>query len=264
MIEKSLKMWLTKPGPLFFAMVLICSVQSLQADPNPPCSPGLNPPYPDVKNTLNYEFVFGATGDKFWVPPECTGWKSRKFSLLLATSGYFYSGDTMDTMLDKFANISDLKKIWYWSTTRKKWRYLIPEAFAVQDPDILEPRGNFKREELKKGEKLFYFQQERSPAKNVVFGLTVKQLSDTGLTVELVNEKAITKWLLPLFDAGEYEFLYFLNKAKNKWYYYSLLRVGNKPNSWIKNHKDSYINRATAIFRHLAGLPTDLEPPAAP
>ena len=48
--------------------------------------------------------------------------------------------------------------------------------------------------------------------------------------------------------------------ASGAWGYYGLW--GIRTNALTSGHEASSINRAVAMFRHLAGIPTDQEPPA--
>jgi hypothetical protein len=41
------------------------------------------------------------------------------------------------------------------------------------------------------------------------------------------------------------------------------MRTGKNASKLINGHEASSINRAVAFYRYLAGIPTNLEPPAA-
>jgi hypothetical protein len=43
-----------------------------------------------------------------------------------------------------------------------------------------------------------------------------------------------------------------------------MMRTGRNANPLTAGHDASYVNRAVAFYRFLAGIPTDREPPAAP
>jgi hypothetical protein len=42
------------------------------------------------------------------------------------------------------------------------------------------------------------------------------------------------------------------------------MRTGPASRFLLRGYEASYVNRMVAIYRHLAGTPTDREPPAAP
>ena len=68
--------------------------------------------------------------------------------------------------------------------------------------------------------------------------------------------------LLALFAPGDLRSTFFLERlpASGVWGYYGLW--GIRTNALTSGHEASSINRAVAMFRHLAGIPTDQEPPA--
>jgi hypothetical protein len=99
----------------------------------------------------------------------------------------------------------------------------------------------------------------------VVYRLRVRETAPDRLVVETENVSSVRYLLLPLAGPGDLQALYFLERrSANEWGYYSLARTGAGTSSLTEGHEASYVNRAVALFRHLAGLPTDQGPPAAP
>ena len=71
--------------------------------------------------------------------------------------------------------------------------------------------------------------------------------------------------MIPLAGPGDLQWLYFLERrSPDESACSSLARTGAGANSLTQGHEASYVNRAAALFRHFAGLPTDQGPPAAP
>ena len=69
---------------------------------------------------------------------------------------------------------------------------------------------------------------------------------------------------LEVFDSGDIQSTYFLEKiGPGRWGYYALT-VMHEGAMVIGNQDESYLTRTIAIFRHLAGIPTDQEPPLLP
>jgi hypothetical protein len=63
-----------------------------------------------------------------------------------------------------------------------------------------------------------------------------------------------------LFAPGDLRSVYFLGRTgADGWNTIASTRIV----AWAQDHKNSYVNRALALFRHIAGIPTDQEPPAA-
>ena len=74
---------------------------------------------------------------------------------------------------------------------------------------------------------------------------------------------AVRLWGITLYATDGLHTLYFMNEqSAGVWAFYSITRV--LPNTFLgAGHDKSYINRAIALYRHIVGLPTDAEPPAA-
>ena len=68
--------------------------------------------------------------------------------------------------------------------------------------------------------------------------------------------------LVPLFHSGEMQSVHFVERESPEiWRYYAIARTGKNASSLTAGHEASSVNRAVAFFRHLAGIPTDKEPP---
>jgi hypothetical protein len=52
-------------------------------------------------------------------------------------------------------------------------------------------------------------------------------------------------------------------ESKDVWRYYNLTRMPKQASVLTMGHDASFINRAVALYRYLAGIPADQEPPAA-
>ena len=82
--------------------------------------------------------------------------------------------------------------------------------------------------------------------------------------LETENVTAVRVLAMAIFGPGDLRTLYFFERSSpDAWGYYSLAGVDPVSTLAIQGREASYVNRAVAIFRHVAGLPTDQEPPAA-
>jgi hypothetical protein len=74
----------------------------------------------------------------------------------------------------------------------------------------------------------------------------------------------LKRLFVTIADPGNFQTWYFLNRdGRDAWRIYSLTRVRYASSffgSLIPNA--TYINRASALYRLLAGIPTDRDPPA--
>jgi hypothetical protein len=70
--------------------------------------------------------------------------------------------------------------------------------------------------------------------------------------------------MLTLFDAGDIQSAVFLERrSPGVWNFYSLTRTRMASSFMPTGGDASYINRAVAFYRLVAGVPTDQEPAAA-
>src|SRR3954467_12544294 len=112
---------------------------------------------------------------------------------------------------------------------------------------------------------LYFAQHDNRSTGDVVYRLRVREVTPDRLVVRVENVSAVCYLLIPLAGPGDLQSLYFLERrSPDEWGYYSLARTGAGASSLTEGHGASYVNRAVALFRHLACFPTDQEPPAAP
>lgn len=169
----------------------------------------------------------------------------------------------MAGMLERIGAISRLAGMRYWSTTHQAWQTLITSASALAGPQENRRRGDFSAAELKPGAVL-HFQQTDNLAGKAVFRLKVDEVSEGRIVFDVENITPMRYLLLTLFHAGELQSIYFLDRdGPGVWRYYSLTRTGPHASSLTSGKPISAVNRAVAYFRRFAGIPEDLEPPAA-
>jgi hypothetical protein len=94
--------------------------------------------------------------------------------------------------------------------------------------------------------------------------MRILKVSPDRLVVSTENVSTLRYLLIPLFQPGEIQSVYFLEReSPDVWRYYSIARTGKNASSLTAGHEASSINRAVAYYRQMAGIPTDSEPPAA-
>jgi hypothetical protein len=137
----------------------------------------------------------------------------------------------------------------------------VTEATALSAPDPGRRRADFTVTEMVAGGDLFFAQSDNRSSKEVVFRLRVLEMRPGGLVIQTENVSAVRLLLLTLFGPGDIQVAYFLQRrSPGVWDYYSLTRT----NPRFGGHVASYINRAVAAYRHIAGIPTDRDPPLVP
>jgi len=197
-----------------------------------------------------------------WQAPLCMNWPQAPFSLLLAASGNFEFGGSSTKLATRIGRISAFNTIQYWSVTKKRWRPLILDATALSFTDIDTARGDFSEEELTEGRTYYFQQTENTPAGKIIYQAKILELSKSKLRVQMFNLQPINRFSIEWIKTGEYQSYYEFTKLDGvRWHYFYALRSNAK--SWmpIEKYESSYKNRAVALFRFIAGIKTDLQPP---
>ncbi len=240
-------------------------VNAAEGQPIPPCAGPSHPSYPAFDGSPNIGVWYADDLGEKWLPPACVGWEIGKLDLVLAVASRFYHASGATGLLERVAAISALETVRYWSVTRKRWRELVTEAYALEGPDRWLRRPDFSVDELQPGHDLYFWQDVNTPASTGVYRLRIRERSPHRVVLELENFEAMDFLSLYVLGPGQYRTLFFLDQdTETVWRYYSLTRVGAVVGPLARTGEASYVNRAVAIYRHFAGLPTDQESPAAP
>jgi hypothetical protein len=176
--------------------------------------------------------------------------------VLVALAARFSYGGSADALLARFAAISTLKGLRYWSVTEGCWRTLITNATALTGPDHEHPRPDFTLPEMRSGKDLYFVQSDNRAGGDVVYRMHVREVSQTRLVVAIENVTPVQRFMLTLFNPGDLQSLHFLERqGPNVWSYYGLAWAGETTASLLAVPEASYVNRAKAFYSHFVGLP---------
>ncbi len=151
----------------------------------------------------------------------------------------------------------------YWSTTHKQWQTLIVDAHALTGLQRGQRREDFRPEEMKEGSVL-YFEEVDNLSGKAIYRIHIAKASADRIAFDVENVSTIHYLFMTLFHPGEIQSAYFLDReSQNVWRYYSMVRTGTNANGLLVRNESSAVNRAVAFYRHMVGIPTDREPPAA-
>jgi hypothetical protein len=194
----------------------------------------------------------------------CVTWPTSRSRLIVAVAGRFRSVEDVDGLLARFGAVSDLPSTRYWSVTDRSWRPLVTSSTALVAAVAGQPRGDFTASELRSGHDVYFAERDSRGTSEAVYRMRVLESAPGRIVLDTENVTAIRWWGLTLFGAGDLRSVYILDhREPGIWFYYSLTRIGGK--SWVTgDHDKSYVNRIVAMYRHLSGIPSDLEPPPAP
>jgi len=239
------------------------ALQAAQLGPRPPCGKEPIPSYPGLDDSAIVKSWSKSDFGRDWRPPACTGWSAVGFTALVTVVARFRHTSQAEGLLRHIGAISGLRGMRYWSTTHKQWRTLIKGAYALTDSQSGQRREDFTPDEMKAGKDL-YFEQTDNLSGKAVYRMHIAEASADRLVFEVENVSTMRYLLIPVLHPGEVQSIYFLDReSDNVWRYYSIVRTGKNANGMIVGNETSSINRAIAFYRHLVGIPTDQEPPAA-
>ena len=236
------------------------------AQPVLPCGAHARPAFPAVGAPPAIETWRAAELAKTgWKPPACTGMSSSARSkLVVALAATFrFEGDS-HILLSRVGAMSSYRKMRYWSTSDKAWRPIANDAAALSTADPKTRRADFSPAELTKNVQLYYWMDD-SRSGSVVYRLHVLEHAAHRIVVGSENLSPVQARFLTLFEPGTMQTAEFLERrGADRWEYYLLTRIDGRASVFASASEESYINRAVARYREIAGIPTEQEPPAAP
>jgi hypothetical protein len=242
--------------PAALVPVAFCIASSAQ--PRPPCGAAPVPAYPQADAPPSVR-VWEQSN---WTAPACIGWAPSDSATLVATAARFTNPGGAEALRGRIAAVSQMTGLLYWSTTAQKWQPLIVEAYALNAPGG-SARGDFPPAEIAAGHTLYVMQHDNLLGK-VDYQIQIASASASRVVFSSANTTAVRYLGLPLFQPSEIQSICFLDRESNDvWRYYSILRLPKQSVIFTLGHSESLINRAVALFRYLAGIPANQEPPAA-
>jgi len=234
--------------------------------PTPPCG---TPPVPAYAS-LGVQPAMAILGAEeldasVWRPSSCTGWPAASRSrVVVAVAGLVHVAGGPETLLARAGAVSTLRSMRYWSTTDKAWRPLFLDAAALAGPaEGGDRRGDFRPSELQAGRTLYFWVRD-SRSGPLVYRMRVLEHSPQRMALAEENVSPVRAFGLTLFQPAALQTVVFAQRQTNDvWGLYILARIDRQASSFIASgHEASTANRALALFRYLAGIPTDAEPPA--
>lgn len=250
---------------MFACMTVAIPVAAGATGPYPPCGTAPDPSFPPAG--LSPRIATWNANDlrqSNWQPPACTGWPvSSASKLIVAVVGSVRVEGTIDQLLARIAAISKARDIQYWSTTDKSWRPLAYDASALTGPSAKDRRPDFSVAELGKGAQLYYWEND-SRSGEIIYRLSVRERSPERAVIASENLTPVRRFLITLFPPGTLQSVIFIQHlSSHSWGVYILSRIDSEASMLAEGHEASYINRAVALYRQIAGIRTNAEPPAA-
>ena len=231
--------------------------------PRVPCGVSPVPAYAALASPPNVR-VWSGKDARGWTPPACVGGAAADADIMVAVAGSFRHEGEIDALLARVGAMSAKKGVRYWSTTDKRWLPLVTEVYACSGPDPEARRSDFAPAQITAGQILYYTQSDNRTSGKNLYRERVLAVDRERLMIETENVSPLRKMMITLFEPGQLRTAYVLERlAPGVWGFYSLTRAQTASSLVPVGGEASYINRAVALYRHVAGIPTDQEPPAA-
>ncbi len=228
----------------------------------PPCGQAPMPPYPAAGQPPNAGVWSEADLKRLsWQPPGCLRWNNVRTRLVAALAGQFQSSRSLDQHAARLGQVSALPAVRYWSVTNAQWTPLVSTAGMLNGPEgqsIPDPAPA----DLKTGSAFHYFETGR--AGRTVYRLSIYERSADRIVVATENVSPIQLAILTAFEPGALQSVTFIERrGADLWGYCQMMRATEGASALALGKDASYLNRLAALYRHIAGIPTDQEPPFA-
>jgi hypothetical protein len=234
--------------------------------PQPPCGTASSPPFPSPEAPPVVEVWHATDLTRIgWTPAACTGWSAAsRAKLIVVVAGSFRFQGTTEDLLARLGSVSSHRNIRYWSTTDKAWRPTALDAVALLRPDRKSERSDFSPSEMSEGSELYYWWND-SRSGSIIHRMNVRERRPGRIVIAIENVSPVRALVFTLFGPGMLQTVEFLEqRGPNLWGLYLITRVSANASALAFEHDASYVNRAVALYRYIAGMQTDQEPPAAP
>jgi hypothetical protein len=187
-------------------------------------------------------------------------WGTRPTKLAAALAAEFRFAGSLDDLATRLAGVSALKSVRYWSASHQAWQPLVSDSGTL-DGAAGKPRPDPAAAELTPGSSFYYFEVSYG---RTVYRMTVRERTAERLVVSTENVTPIRVGILIAFEPGALQSVIFLDRrSPGLWGYYQTIRAADGASIIALGSDGSYVNRLAALFRHVAGIPTDQEPLAA-
>jgi hypothetical protein len=244
------------------ALLAVCSPAFADAPvPRPPCDGSPIPSYSAVGSDPSIA-VWKANDLKDWKPPSCLAWSGASFSAVALAAEFRFAG-SMDALLARFGALGSYPSIKYWSTSRKQWQPLVTSAEVVAGTSGPSIKASFDASDFVVGKDNFYSETSQHSARTV-YRLRVLARTADHVAIASENVTPIRAFGLTIFEPAALQSAsYFDKRGHDQWRFYSIVRNTSGTSRLASGHEASYLNRFLAMFRYMAGIPTDTEPPIA-
>jgi hypothetical protein len=233
-----------------FAAIVSSYAWSAGEAPRPPCdgaSPA--PAYAPAGDAPAME----TWGRIQWQAPACLDWPASDYRFVIAVAGRIDEA-TDEELRRRLGAISAMKGLRYWSVTENGMRVLINDATALSGPDGGR-RGDFTPADIRTGAALNFVEEDNRSSEPVTYRMRILEATAQRIVADTENITPI-KSFVTLFPPGAFRAAYFLTRIDARtWGLYAISAATDRASGMVSLGKESYANRARALFGYFAGKP---------
>ena len=198
-----------------------------------------------------------------WQLSPCLRWTQGPTRMVTALAAVFHA-PSLDDLLARYGALSQYKAINVWSVMHQAWEPFATQAGFTDGPEAKYTYPDPKPADFATGKDFYYYEIDPRTGRTI-HHLKVGQRTADKVELMTENLTPITYSMFTVFEPRALRTATFIERrGPNEWGYYQAIGVG-EGSDFIATHSASpYINRLTALYRYMAGLPTDGAPPAAP
>ncbi len=230
----------------------------------PPCDGPPQPAYAPPGSAPVIATWSESDADKAaWQLSPCLRWSAGKTRMATALAAVLHA-PSLDDLLTRYGALSQYKSIRVWSTMHHAWEPFANQAGFTDGPAATVTYPDLKPWDFVTGKEFYYYEIDQRTGRTI-HHLTVGQR--TSDRVELITENVtpIVYTLFTVFEARGLRTATFIERrGSQEWGYYQTIGVGEGSDFIAVHSASPYVNRLTALYRYMAGVPTDGAPPAAP
>lgn len=228
----------------------------------PPCE-GMSPPAYGKAGSPPAILVWpeSSLNKTAWAASPCLHWGSGKVRMAVALAATL-NASSLDELLGRFGALSQYKSIRFWSVMYETWDEFVASSGFVDGPQGQQVVPDHPPADYVAGRDFYYFESSR--AGRTIHRMTVRKRSADRIEIATENITPIRFAMATLFEPGSLQSVTFFDRrGSSEWGYFQTIGVGLESSFITVQSTSPYINRLTALYRYLAGIPTDRDPPAA-
>ncbi len=256
---------------LFLALLTLLSASAAWAQSpfqgfamRPPCD---GPPHPAYAPPGGQPVIASWTEDDLnnsaWQLAPCLHWTEGRTRLATALAAVVHA-PSLDDLLTRYGALSQYKSIQFWSTMHQAWEPFVTQAGFTDGPAVTYTHPDLKPEDFVAGREFYYYEIDPRTGRTL-HHLTVRKRTADKVELSTENLTPIKYSLFTIFEAHALRSATFIERhGPSEWGYYQTIGVGEGSDFIAVRSASPYINRLTALYRYMAGMPTDGAPAAAP